>query len=141
VDPPVDGQVATGQQQEHSANIGLRTGMSFDVIDLDGEAAVDAMERAPAGRERLRGPVVKTGKGYHYAVLPTSLRNVFAAGTIICGRRGLFEPGSSDRGSRHLLELSHQRPVRVGPVADSCDAGIRPIGPWRRAGEGDQVQR
>jgi len=26
-------------------------------------------------------------------------------------------------------------------VADSCDAGIRPIGLWRCAGEGDQVER
>jgi len=26
-------------------------------------------------------------------------------------------------------------------VADSCDAGIRPLGFWRRAGEGDQIQR
>jgi hypothetical protein len=115
--------------------------MSFDVIDLDGEASVDALERARAAREQLRGPVVKTGKGYHHVVLPTSLRNAFADGTIICGRPGLLEPGLSDRGSRHLLELRHQRPVRVGPVADSCDAGIRPIGPWRRAGEGDQIQR
>jgi hypothetical protein len=62
-------------------------------------------------------------------------------GTHVCGRRGGIEPGLSDRGSRHLLKLRHQRPVRVGPVADSCDAGIRPIGFWRRAGEGDQVQR
>jgi hypothetical protein len=39
-----------------------------------------------------------------------------------CGRRGGFDPGLSDRGSRHLLKLRHQRPVRVGPVADPCDA-------------------
>jgi hypothetical protein len=58
-----------------------------------------------------------------------------------CGRRGGFDPGLSDRGSRHLLKLRHQRPVRVGPVADPCDAGIRPIGLWRCAGEGDQIQR
>ena len=37
------------------ANIGLRTGLSFDVIDLDNEAAVDALERARGGREPLQG--------------------------------------------------------------------------------------
>ena len=26
-------------------------------------------------------------------------------------------------------------------MADPCDAGVGPIGLWRRAGEGDQVQR
>ena len=64
--------------------------------------------------------------------------NVLVDATLKCGRRGGFEPGSSDRGSRHLLKLRHQRPVGVGPVADSCDAGIRPVGLWRCAGEGDQ---
>jgi len=52
-------------------------------------------------------------------------------------QRFRFDSGSSERGFRHLLELRHQRPVRVGPVADSRDAGIRPIGLWRRARESD----
>jgi Bifunctional DNA primase/polymerase, N-terminal len=47
-----------------TANIGLRTSISFDVIDLDTEAAVDALEQARAGREPLRGPVVQTGHGF-----------------------------------------------------------------------------
>jgi hypothetical protein len=57
------------------ANIGLRTGVSFDVIDLDGEAAVDALEQARDGRERISGPVVATAKGFHYFVQPTGLGN------------------------------------------------------------------
>jgi hypothetical protein len=48
-----------------------------------------------------------------------------------------FKPGLGNRRSRHLLKLCHQCPVRVWPVADSCDADIRPFGLWRRAGEGD----
>jgi hypothetical protein len=58
-----------------TANIGLRTGVAFDVIDLDSEAAVDALESARAGRERINGPVVATAKGFHYFVLPTALGN------------------------------------------------------------------
>jgi hypothetical protein len=58
-----------------TANIGLRTGVAFDVIDLDSEAAVDALESERAGRERISGPVVATAKGFHYFVLPTGLGN------------------------------------------------------------------
>jgi len=58
-----------------TGNIGLRTGVVFDVIDLDSEAAVDALESARAGRERINGPVVATAKGFHYFVLPTGLGN------------------------------------------------------------------
>jgi hypothetical protein len=62
--------------QDHpTANIGLRTGISFDVIDLDSEAAVDALEQARAGRETLRGPVVRTGHGFHWYVQPTGIGN------------------------------------------------------------------
>jgi hypothetical protein len=39
-----------------TANAGLRTGVAFDVIDLDSEAAVDALEASRAGRERITGP-------------------------------------------------------------------------------------
>jgi len=58
-----------------TANIGLRTGVAFDVIDLDNEPAVDALESARAGREQISGPVVATAKGFHYFVLPTGLGN------------------------------------------------------------------
>ena len=58
-----------------TGNIGLRTGITFDVVDLDSEAAVDALESARAGRERINGPVVATAKGFHYFVLPTALGN------------------------------------------------------------------
>jgi hypothetical protein len=39
-----------------TANIGRRTGLSFDVVDLDGEAAVDVVEQARAGRETAPRP-------------------------------------------------------------------------------------
>jgi hypothetical protein len=42
------------------AYLGLRTGLTFDVIDLDSEDAVDALENARAGSEPAQGPVVRT---------------------------------------------------------------------------------
>ena len=42
--------------------------LTFDVIDLDSEAAIDAaLNETRAGREHLRGPVVQTGHGFHGA--------------------------------------------------------------------------
>jgi hypothetical protein len=68
-------QIRSWWTREPRANLGLRTGLSFDVIDLDSEAAVDALELARKGKERIRGPVVATAKGFHYFVQPTGLGN------------------------------------------------------------------
>ena len=58
-----------------NANVGLRTGLVFDVVDLDSEDAVDALEEARGGREPLRGPLVGTGKGFHYYVQLAGIGN------------------------------------------------------------------
>ena len=51
------------------ANIGLRTGVVFDVLDLDGMTALDVLDLcAPAGAEPIAGPWVATGKGVHHYV-------------------------------------------------------------------------
>jgi hypothetical protein len=57
------------------ANIGLRTGISFDVVDLDSEDAVDVLESVRAGREPIRGPMVQTAHGFHWYVKPTGMGN------------------------------------------------------------------
>lgn len=46
------------------ANVGLRTGVAFDVLDLDGPVAIAALERFAPGYKH-HGPVGGTGKGYH----------------------------------------------------------------------------
>jgi hypothetical protein len=50
-DATADPEVIKRWFQDHpTANIGLTTSVSFDVIDLDGEAAIDALEEARARR-------------------------------------------------------------------------------------------
>jgi hypothetical protein len=71
-----------------SANVGLRTGIIFDVVDLDGPGALDALEAARSGRDRLVGPMVRTAKGFHLLVSATGLGN----------RAGVL-PGVDFRGS------------------------------------------
>jgi len=65
-----------------TANIGLRTGISFDVIDLDGESAVVALEQARDGREQLQGPVVQTGHGLHWYVTSFPAAATLGAGAV-----------------------------------------------------------
>jgi Bifunctional DNA primase/polymerase, N-terminal len=60
------------------ANIGLATGYTFDVLDVDGPDGVAAI-RALAAEHGLSssGPLVRTGGGgWHYYLAPTGLGNV-----------------------------------------------------------------
>ena len=59
------------------ANIGLRTGVCFDVLDMDGMDALDALDAAApddAG-DTIRGPRALTGRGIHYYIAPTGEGN------------------------------------------------------------------
>jgi hypothetical protein len=103
------------------ANIGLRTGIGFDVIDLDGEAAVDALEEARAGREPLRGPVVATGHGFHWYLKATGLGNragilpdvdFRGQGGYVVAPPSLHPDGTGTAGSTHSTRSSHRR--RIG---------------------------
>jgi hypothetical protein len=99
------------------ANIGLRTGLSFDVIDLDNEAAVDALEQARGGRERLQGPVVQTGHGFHWYAKPTGVGN----------RAGVL-PGVD---SEAEVAMYSHRPLSIQRVTDTggstpCEKSLRP---------------
>jgi Bifunctional DNA primase/polymerase, N-terminal len=98
-------QVREWWSRNRYPNIGLRTGVSLDAIDLDSESAIDALEQARAGREPVRGPVVKTGKGYHYLVRPTGLKNRAGVlqGVDFRGRNGLIvaPPSMHPNGQRY----------------------------------------
>jgi hypothetical protein len=58
------------------ANIGLLTGVAFDVLDVDGPDGLDALgDRIPENGEALVGATVLTGKGWHTYVAPTGHGN------------------------------------------------------------------
>jgi hypothetical protein len=59
------------------ANLGLATGICFDVLDIDGPAGLTALRQLQeAGGLRLRGPLVATGGGgWHHWFRPTGLGN------------------------------------------------------------------
>jgi hypothetical protein len=60
------------------ANIGLATGHTFDVLDVDGPTGANTI-RTLAAEHRLEssGPLVRTGGGgWHFYLIPTGLGNV-----------------------------------------------------------------
>jgi hypothetical protein len=59
------------------ANIGLATGHTFDVLDIDGPAGADTIRAFAAEHELASsGPLVRTGGGgWHYYLTPTGLGN------------------------------------------------------------------
>lgn len=58
------------------ASIGLRTGIRFDVLDLDNvDDALDRIDRAAPDGPAVKGPTVHTGNGLHIYVAPTGEGN------------------------------------------------------------------
>lgn len=59
-----------------SANIGLPTGIAFDVLDIDGPVGMEHLRNYPGvGAYRHAGPVSVTGKGWHLLFAPTGRKN------------------------------------------------------------------
>ncbi|MGI8752436.1 MAG: bifunctional DNA primase/polymerase [Acidimicrobiales bacterium] len=122
-------------QAEPRANIGLRTGVAFDVLDLDGPDALTALDRAMPAAENpdddptLIGPTVRTPRGWHVYVASTGRGNgVNVAGLAGVDWRGaggyVVGPGSvRDDGTPWSWYLPDD-PL-YGP-----DAGIRPPPTW-----------
>lgn len=67
--------IETWWDQWPGANIGIATGHAFDVLDVDGEAGVKALEAHIGSRYRHPGPWAATGKGWHLLFLPTGRGN------------------------------------------------------------------
>lgn len=92
------------------ANVGLRTGIAFDVLDLDGPDGTASLARIAPGY-RHDGPVSITGKGYHLLFAPTGKRN-FA-------RR---EPGMDFRGDGGYIVA----PPSIHPLGHAYRWGREP---------------
>ena len=67
-------QIETWWSRWPEANIGLRTGVAFDVLDIDGLDGAIAL-KAQIGDYRHTGPVSCTGKGWHFLFAVTDAKN------------------------------------------------------------------
>lgn len=76
-DATTDAERITGWwKQYRDANIGLRTGIAFDVLDIDGLDGLDALNTHRADRPTTWGPETLTGRGGHHLLfLPTGYGN------------------------------------------------------------------
>jgi hypothetical protein len=71
-----------------AANIGLPTGYQFDVLDIDGQDALDALNawaelNGGPDYPPLEGPTVRTPRGWHVYVAPTGHGNTVNLGGIL----------------------------------------------------------
>jgi len=104
------------------ANIGLATGHTFDVLDVDGPEGAHAIQAFAAehGLESS-GPLVRTGGGgWHYYLAPTGLGNVHPAELTHVdwrGRGGYVVAPPSRHASGHPYQWIGGRNLDV-PLAD-----------------------
>jgi hypothetical protein len=109
------------------ANVGLRTGIRFDVVDLDGLDSIASLEAVRSDFE-LPGPCVKTPRGHHVWVEPSGHGNRagFLPHVDYRGQGGyVLAPPSIVDGQRYRwvrMERQHPLPtwlaVRVHPRRD-----------------------
>jgi Bifunctional DNA primase/polymerase, N-terminal len=103
-----------------AANIGLATGHTFDVLDVDGpEGAHAIQELAAAHGLQSFGPLVRTGGGgWHYYLAPTGLGNVDPAGLAHVdwrGRGGYVVAPPSRHASSHSYQWVAGRDLDTPP--------------------------
>jgi len=112
-------------QRWPAANIGIRTGVSFDVLDIDGAAGLDALAAfEEQGRRIPPGPITATGGGYHLFLSPGGL-----------GNRAKFAPGLDWRGAGGYI-VAPPSVHRTGQVyrwlPSGPDARLHPVPTWLR---------
>jgi hypothetical protein len=111
------------------ANIGLRTGVAFDALDVDGPEGETALDAALPGPEAptVDGPTVATGHGWHVYVAPTGLGN--RAGVLPsvdwrgAGGYVIAPPSIHPSGARYRWELPDD-------PAYGAAAPLRPAPGW-----------
>ena len=106
------------------ANVGVRTGVKFDALDVDGPNALERLTRhlpSPDNKETVDGPTVVTGGGWQVYVSPTGLgnRTRFVAGCDWRGRDGyvVAPPSLHASGRRYQwLVWDMSEPIRAAPA-------------------------
>jgi hypothetical protein len=121
-----------------TANVGVVTGLGFDVLDVDGLEAREALRAcAPLPGHGLYGPTVRTGRGWHVYVAPTGLGNRagLVEGCDWRGRGGLVVAPPSRHASGATYRWVNGPAEPLGPVPPWLHALIRPPKPPRRPSE------
>ena len=76
-------QIERWWRAEPNANIGLLTGVQFDVLDIDSVSALEALEAARSlGEGEIEGPMVATRRGSHLYMSSTGLGSTVNLGGI-----------------------------------------------------------
>jgi hypothetical protein len=104
-------QIRAWWARHPAANVGLRTGVAFDVLDVDGPAGESALNGAlpDAEAEPVDGPTVATGRGWHVYLAPTGRGN--RAGVVVgvdwrgAGGYVVAPPSIHPRGATYPWEL------------------------------------
>ena len=68
-------QISEWWQRWPEANIGLRTGVAFDALDIDGDSGVSSVATKVGPEFTHSGPISRTGKGQHWLYLPGNTAN------------------------------------------------------------------
>jgi Bifunctional DNA primase/polymerase, N-terminal len=142
-DATADPEVIKRWFQDHpTANIGLTTSVSFDVIDLDGEAAIDALEEARArraGRDTDSRCPARRRPGYQdQAARHRRTAQACARSRSTSRERPPTTTRHGSGGSAHSrIGATLMRPNRIGSPTASCRRSWRPSsvatgGGWRR---------
>ena len=117
--------IRTWWEMYPNANIGLRTGDVFDVLDLDGEDAIKSLAGIATGYKHP-GPVSATGKGFHLLFQPTGARNAAARlpGIDFRGQSGYIvaPPSIHPNGHQYLWRKDGDLP----PPTDWLDGLVTP---------------
>lgn len=122
-------QIRAWWERWPTANVGLVTGVCFDVLDVDGPEGETALTGALPDTEAatVDGPTVVTGKGWHVYVAPTGLGN--RAGVVAhvdwrgAGGYVIAPPSLHPSGARYIWE--HPGCPLFGP-----DAPLQPVPAW-----------
>jgi hypothetical protein len=143
-------RIAAWWTQHPHANIGLATGHAFDVLDIDGPTGAKTI-RAFAGDHHLKssGPLVRTGRGWHYYLRPTGLGNARPAGLAHVDWRGqggyvVAPPSRHAAGQPYQWIVGRDLDTPPGPVPEVLLERLqprqlqRPTGPVQLPAPGDR---